>query len=68
MTICDVTGSLCSSSNSTLTRKYSATAYRASSGQGKNQSILVFETNPGKFLHLILRVSPAGDIARIICN
>ena len=61
-----VIGYLRSSPSSTLTRKLVATAARASSGQGKNQSMLVELTKPGKFLHLSLKVSPAGDIARII--
>jgi hypothetical protein len=45
-----------------------ATSVRASTGQGKNQSIVVFETSPGKLRQRRRNVSPAGVIARIMCR
>ena len=45
-----------------------ATAYKACSGQGINQSIIALLTRPGKFLHRVRNVSPTGDIAKTICK
>jgi len=41
---------------------------RASSGHGKNQSIVVQLTNPGKVLILRLKLSPTGLIQRTKCK
>ena len=48
--------------------KVLATANRAWSGQGKNQSILALFTIPGKLRHLVLNVSPTGDMAITMCR
>lgn len=45
-----------------------ATAYKACSGQAINQSIIALLTRPGKFLHLVRRVSPTGDMANTMCK
>lgn len=59
---------LTSSGKSTSPKKQLATDSKASSGQLKNQSILVLDTIPGKLRHLMRRESPAGDIANIMCK
>lgn len=41
---------------------------RASSGQGKNQSIVVQLTSVGNVLNLLLKSYPTGDIQITICR
>ena len=51
-----------------LMKWLSAVFYKASLGQGKNQSIVVQFTNPGKVLSLLLKSSPTGENARRRCR
>jgi len=46
----------------------SAVDLKASSGQGKNQSIVVQFTNPGKVLILFLKDSPTGEKHKTMCK
>lgn len=51
-----------------LSRIAEATLISASSGQGKNQSIVQQLTRPGNLRHLTLRTSPMGLIDKMICS
>ena len=48
----------------TSAKNWLATAWSACLGQAVNQSIDVLLTSPGKLRHLVLRVSPTGDMQR----
>lgn len=45
-----------------------AVEIKASSGQGKNQSIVVQLTRVGKVLNLLLKSYPTGDIQMTMCR
>lgn len=47
-----------------FTKWLEAVERRASSGQGKNQSIVVQFTKEGKVLNLLLKASPTGENAK----
>lgn len=63
---------LCVGISLTSDRYWEATLARASIGQGENQIKVQQLTNEGNILHLFLRASPTGDIAKItwklFCN
>ncbi len=46
----------------------SAVDFKASAGQGRNQSMVVQFTSPGKVLILFLKVSPTGEKQSTICR
>ena len=49
-------------------RNTEATAVRACSGQGINQSMLQLLTRPGKLRQRVLKTSPTGDMASTMCR